>query len=699
MKPKNFTPVAQFMVAALAASCAHAPAMPSAEQAEAYFDKLAAVDVPALNTHLTPSDVTQACNAAESQADQALTAIVSAPTTQSTFESTFNAYEQAMAVYVDTTGRLGFLKDIHPDEKVRAAAAACEEAAGKYLVKVGARKDLFDALSAYVTHESKTLDAVDRRLIERKLLEFRRNGLALVEADRDKLVHIRQRLAELATAYESHLDEDTTNFATTAEQLDGLPASFIATHTADGKVTLTTKYPDYYPVMENAKSEALRRQMWIAFQSRQADKNLPLLSEAVALRDQDAKLLGYANRADFVTDDRMAKNSKTVIEFLSRVQQELVPARDALNARMLEMKRAEQHNPSARLETWDWRYYMNQIKKQDFSIDNEEVRQYFPADKVMTGMFNIYSTLFGVKFNEVAGADVWADGVKLYEVRDGLDGSGKLLAKFYVDLFPRPGKYGHAASFTFGVARALPTGYQIPLSALVVNFNPPQDGKVAHLSHEEVDVLFHEFGHIMHGALTNARYASMSGTNVDIDFVEAPSQMLENWVFQPEILAMLSEDPKNPGHPIPSDLASRLAKARTFDAGIRYTRQVYLADFDIAIHTRGAHVDPDAVEHEIRGAVTGYPTHSESHTAANFGHLMGGYDAGYYGYLWSEVFADDMFSRFEKEGLLNGKTGRAYRDEVLARGQEEEPMALLQTFLGRKPNESAFLRITGINGK
>ena len=417
------------------------------------------------------------------------------------------------------------------------------------------------------------------------------------------------------------------------------------------------------------------------------------------MRDQDAKLLGFANRADFVTADRMAKSSKNVEEFLARIQKELVPARDALNARMLEMKRAELHDPSARLETWDWRYYMNQIKKQDFAIDNEEVRQYFPADKVMAGMFKIYSTLFNVKFSEVAGADVWAQGVKLYEVRDGVDGSGKLLAKFYVDLFPRPGKYGHGASFTFGVARAVANGYQIPLSALVVNFNPPQNGQSAHLSHEEVDVLFHEFGHIMHQSLTNARYASMSGTNVDIDFVEAPSQMLENWVFQPEILAMMSEDPKNPGHPIPAELATRLARARTFDAGIRYTRQVYLADFDMAIHTRGAHVDPDAVEHEIRAAVTGYPSHPEEHTAASFGHLMGGYDSGYYGYLWSEVFADDMFSRFEKEGLLNGNTGRAYRDEVLARGREEEPMALLETFLGRKPNEEAFLRITGIKAK
>lgn len=263
-------------------------------------------------------------------------------------------------------------------------------------------------------------------------------------------------------------------------------------------------------------------------------------------------------------------------------------------------------------------------------------------------------------------------------------------------MFPRPGKYGHAASFTFGVARAVPGGYQIPLSALVVNFSPPEGGKVAHLSFEEVDTLFHEFGHIMHQSLTTARYASESGTNVSVDFVEAPSQMLENWIYQPQVLALVSEDPQNPNQPMPTDLAKRLAAARTFDAGIRYTRQIFLATYDQTLHTSGATVDPDAVDHALRPEITGYPADADEHLGANFGHLMGGYDAGYYGYLWSEVFADDMFSRFEKEGVLNPATGKSYRDIILANGREQDPMVLLTRFLGRAPNESAFLRLTGI---
>jgi thimet oligopeptidase len=723
------------------ASCSHskpapAPAAQTAAAAPAapprIFEQMAAVDVPGLSAKLTPEQVAAACEQAEKTADAKLAALISVPDAKRTFGNSFNAYEQAMADYADAVGRLSFLKDIHPDAKVRAAGAACEERAGKYSVKVGARKDLYLALKSYQEHAGKTdpLDAADKRLIELTMRDFKRAGLELSDADREKLVQLRSRLTELATQYSSNLDEDTTSFEATEDELEGLPPEFIEHHlkasapvhgveaakpapgsppvhaappakAGKGKkpgrtVVLTTKYPDYYPVMENAKNEGLRKRMELAFDSRQTEKNLPLITEAVKLRDQAAKLLGYATHADFVTEDRMAKNAKTVAAFLDRVRGELVPARDALAKQMLALKVADTKNKKAVLESWDWRYYLNQIKKKQFAIDNEQVRQYFPADKVMAGMFQVYATLFGVKFTEVPNPDAWADGVKLYEVHDGVDGKGKLLAKFYVDLFPRPGKYGHAASFTFGVARATAAGYQIPMSALVVNFNPPQNGQVAKLSFEEVDTLFHEFGHIMHHSLTTARYASTSGTNVSVDFVEAPSQMLENWVYQPQILALISEDPKNPGHPMPDDLAKRLSAARTFDAGTRYTRQVFFAIFDQTIHSGGADVNPDAVEHDLRGKILGYPVHAEEHMAANFGHLMGGYDAGYYGYLWSEVFADDMFTRFEKEGFLSPTTGKAYRDIILGRGRELDPMDLLKQFLGREPNEDAFLRITGI---
>jgi thimet oligopeptidase len=662
------------------------------------FARLAAVDTPDLRFDYTPEQLDQACADAEHAVDAKLAEIVAIPDAQRTFANSFGAAEQALADYGDASGRLSFLKEIHPDAKVREAAARCEERAGKHFVELGARKDLYLAMKGYLEHAGKTepLDAIDHRLIDLAMRDFRRNGLELSDADRTKLIQLRSRLAELQTQYSANLDNDTTSIEVTPGELAGLPKAFIArlTKTKHGKLVLTTKYPDYYPVMENARQEGMRQREYLAFNTREADKNLPLLTEAIKVRDEAARLLGYKSHADFVTETRMAKSAATVASFLSKLQQELVPGRDSLDAKMLALKQADTHDPHAKLFAWDWRYYMHQIRKKDYALDDEAIRAYFPADKVMAGMFQVYSTLLHVTFDEVKDAKVWADGVKLYEVHDAP--SGKLLAKFYVDLFPRPGKYGHAASFTFGLARDVSGGYQIPLSALVVNFNPPDHGHVAHLSVEEVETLFHEFGHIMHGSLTTARYASMSGTNVDVDFVEAPSQMLENFVYQPEVLALITDDPAHPGQTMPADLIARIARARTYDAGVRYTRQVFLATFDQHLHS-GGDVDPDAVEHQLRASITALQVDPREHAAASFGHLMGGYDAGYYGYLWSKVFADDMFTRFEKAGVLDPKTGLEYRNDILAPGREEEPDVLLAKFLGRAPDEHAFLRLLGID--
>ncbi len=664
------------------------------------FAELAAVDVPDLRFDYTPDQLDKACADAEKTVDAKLAALVAIPDPDRTFANTVDASEQALAEYMDASGRLAFLKEIHPDAKVREAAARCEQRAGKHGVELGARKDLYLAMKGYLDHAGKTarLDAIDSRLIMLTMRDFRRNGLELSDADRAKLVQIRSRLAELQTQFSANLDNDTTSIEVTRRDLDGLPKAFIARlkKAKGGKLVLTTKYPDYYPVMESARRESTRKREYLAFNGREADKNLPLLTEAVKLRDEAAHLLGYKTHADFVTETRMAKNAATVKKFLARLQQELRPGRDALFAKMLALKKAETRNKRATLQVWDWRYFMHQIRKRDYALDDEKIRAYFPADKVMRGMFEVYAKLLHVTFDEVKGAKVWADGVKLYEVHDAPH--GKLLAKFYVDLFPRPGKYGHAASFTIGLAREVKSGYQIPLSALVVNFNPPENGKVAHLSVDEVEVLFHEFGHIMHGSLTTARYASMAGTNVETDFVEAPSQMLENFVYQPAVLALITEDPEHPDKTMPADLVARIARARTYDAGVRYMRQVFLATFDQYLHTHGATVDPDAIDHELRKTITALPVDPEEHFAASFGHLMGGYDAGYYGYLWSKVFADDMFTRFEKAGVLDPKTGREYRDDILARGREAEPDVLLAKFLGRAPDEHAFLRLLGIHG-
>jgi thimet oligopeptidase len=660
------------------------------------------VDAPQLKTTWTAPELTTACEAAEKDSDARLAAIVAVAADKKTFANSFVALDLATADYGETVARLSFMKDIHPDAAVRDAGAACEERAGKYSVALSARKDLFDAMRAYQDGAGKTdkLDAEEQRLVELTMRDFKRNGLALSDADRAKLVEVRSKLTELQTQYGKSLNEDKSSFTVSKADLAGMPDDFVAAHEdakKKGSYVLTTKYPDYYPIMENATKEATRKKMEIAFMNRGGTGNVKLLDDAVALRAQAAHLLGYKTHADYVAEDRMAKDAATVQAFLSRMRTGLQPGLEDLRAHMTALKVAETKDKKATIQAWDWRYYLNQIKKADYAIDDEVVRGYFPADKVMAGMFSVYSTLFGIELKEVTGAPAWADGVKLYEVSDAT--TKRLLAKFYVDLFPREGKYGHAAEFTMSAGHVVDGtrdgAYRIPMAALVVNFQPPAGGGVAHLSMGEVDTLFHEFGHVMHECLTTARFPSQAGTRTALDFVEAPSQMLENWAYQPEVLALVSTDPKDATKPMPVELANKLAAARKYNAGVHYSRQVFLGSFDNAIHVVDT-VKSDDVAKTLWADIMKFPEDKTEHFAGTFGHMMGGYDGGYYGYLWSEVFAADMFSRFQKEGMMSPVVGRAYRDNILARGRTVDPMQLLQDFLGRAPNEDAFLTGLGI---
>jgi thimet oligopeptidase len=655
--------------------------------------------VPLIDHKVAPEKIEPAARAAAAACDEKLAKVAALGDGERTFQNTVNALEQAVITYLDAVQRLGILKDVHPDKAVREKAAAAEENAGKYLVKLSARRDLYKAVRGYAENAGKTetLDPQERRLVDLTLRDFKRSGLELPDDKLAELVKLRTRLTTLSTEFGKNLNENTDSIEITTAELDGLPGALVerlAKGKKDGTFVVTTKYPDVFPFMENAKNSDARKRLFVAFQSRDWQKNLPLLKEALSLRDQAAHLLGYETHADYVTEDRMARNAKNVREFLGSLRAKLKARRDADFAKMAQMKRAETKDESAKIEPWDVAYYLNQVKKRDYTLDTEKIREYFPVQTVMAGMYRVYETLLGIELKEVVGAEVWADGVKLYEIRDRA--SGELLSYYYADLHPRPGKYGHAACAGIGVGRETDAGYLTPIAVLMANFTPPSADRPSLLSHEEVRTLFHEFGHVMHNTLTAARFGSQSGTSVAQDFVEAPSQMLENWVFQPEVLNLLSGHFKDPLKKLPAETIAKIKEARMYDAGYRYTRQVFLASFDFTLHTSGPVVDPDAVDRELYQDILGLSSAPGTHFGATFGHLMGGYDAGYYGYLWSEVFAADMFTRFEKEGVLSPEVGRQYRDIILAKGKSAEPDVLLQEFLGRPPNNAAFLGKLGV---
>lgn len=655
------------------------------------------VSVPLIDYQLEAEVLLMALESAVLELEGKLSQIAALPADQRTFANTPEALEQAVADFSDAGLRLGILKEVHPDPALREAAAQAEERMGQIMVQVASRRDLYRAVKSWLDHgQMEPMDAQQRRLVELMMRDFRRNGLELADDKLARLVELRQRMTTLSTQFQQNLNENLDHIVASAEELEGLPESFVQRlEEVEGGRKVSTQYPDYVPFMENARNEAARERLYLAFNTREKDRNLPILQEVLKLRHEAATLLGYKSHADYVTEDRMAGSAARVADFLNTLRTRLRTLRDDDYRRLTALKREQSGDSQAQLQPWDVSYYFNQLRKNELELDTEALRAYFPLNTVLAGMFGIYETLFGIRIVEQEGGKFWDDSVRLYQIHEAE--GGEHLASFYTDLFPRPGKYGHAAVAATSVARDTPQGYRRPQVLLLANFNPPSKERPSLLSHEEVRTLFHEFGHVVHQTLTTARYGSQSGYHVAGDFVETPSQMLENWVFDPEVLAKMSGHHENPEQKLPAETIEKLQKSRIFGAGYRYTRQVFLATFDQALHLSGETPDIQAIDRQLFRDILGLKLPEESCFAASFGHLLGGYDAGYYGYLWSEVFSADLFTRFEEEGVLNPELGRRYRDIILARGRTVEADELMREFLEREPNEDALLRQLGMN--
>ncbi len=389
----------------------------------------------------------------------------------------------------------------------------------------------------------------------------------------------------------------------------------------------------------------------------------------------------------------MAKNPERVATFYD----ELIPPLTAQGRKDLAVmsELLEADTGDTRVRTWDWRYYDTQQRRTDYGVDPFEVASYFPMDAVLTGMFDMVQEVFGLDFNEVADPEVWHPDVRLYTIHD--HESGEELAHFYLDLFPREGKYSHAAEFPLITSRRLEDGsYQNPVCAMVANFTKPTADTPSLLQHGEVETLFHEFGHVLHQNLGRTELARFSGTSVETDFVEAPSQIMQNWVWRADVLKKFARHHET-GEPIPDTLVDQLVAARRLNIAVHQLRQLKYGWLDQAIHAPGPEKDLDEISREASD-LSLLPIHEGTFDLASFGHLMGGYDAAYYSYMWAEVFGDDMFGRFELEGVTNPAVGMAYRREVLEKGGSVDADQMLIGFLGREPDNSAFLRKLGITG-
>ena len=642
-----------------------------------------------IRSEYAPGELSQLCDQAIADAQKQIDAIAAMNPKARTFDNVALAMETELADYSDRTSPLVFMGQVSTNEKISAEGSSCEEKVGLFAVNVFTRKDLYAAYKSV-----KPRNKQEKRLYSETLRSFEKNGLALSDAKLSEVRELKKQLAVLEAQFSKNLNTDSSSADFTQEELSGVSDDFLGRQTKlpNGNYRVTTKQSNFLYMRETVKSEATRKRMTEAVFNRAAKENIPLLEQAIGIRQKLAGLLGYKTWADYRVSDRMAKNSKTIWAFLNGLRSKLKKRYNKDIALLLAAKKKD--DPSAKeLNLWDVYYYENVLKKSTYSVDQEEVRNYFPADVVVKGMFDVYSTLLGVNFVEVpqAKAQAWHESVKLYEIRDSK--TNGLIAYFFADFFPRQGKYGHAAAFPLIAGRKLANGkYSIPVASIVANFTPPSKDKPSLLSHDEVETVFHEFGHIMHQTLTRAPYASLSGSSVSQDFVEAPSQMLENWVWQPEVLAKISGRYDNLSQKLPEDLRKKMIAARDFNKGFFYTRQLYLGMIDMEYATRAGKIDANALHSEVYKTVLGLPEVKNTAYMASFGHLMGGYDAGYYGYLWSEVYAEDMFTQFEGKNILSSKLGGRYRSVILEQGNMKDAAVLLEEFLGRKANNKAFFK-------
>lgn len=612
------------------------------------------------------------------------------PAAERTFENTVYALESSDDRASDEMSRIGLLKEVSLDAKVRVAATKMFESLQKQLVEIEFDPRMYAALKEYAKRKEK-LHGPEKLLFTDLMKGYARMGFDLPKAQFANLKANIKMLGKLGLAFDRNLNEYKDHILVTEAELDGLPETYRANLAKVGdKFKITLAYPDVFPYMAGAHDEERRRELFEKFLRKGGTKNVAILKKMFRLRAENARLLGYQTHADFQTELRMAKSAKNVWRFIKDLERRTKRQVAEDLAMFKADKRRRTGDAKAVLGAHDVGYLFKQIRKEKFEIDSDVVKEYFPFEHVKQATLDAYQKLLSVVFKRRSGVTLWHPDVQLY---DTYDASGEYLSSFILDLYPREGKYGHACASELTYGRQEGALYRAPLAAMLANFPKPSAANPSLMSHGEVETFFHEFGHIMHFTLTTARYSAQSGFSVAMDFVEAPSQMLENWVWDAGMLTRLSKHYKT-GRPMPKDLIRRIIGARLFGEAWSVRNQLVVASLDLIIHTKGAK-DPVALYAELNKKLIGIAPPRRQLWLAGFGHIAHGYDAGYYSYLWSKVYADDMFSRFAKEGILNPKTGREYRRWILEKGSSMEEMDLVRGFLGRKPNNKAFLKSIG----
>ncbi len=609
-----------------------------------------------------------------------------------TYENTVYALERSGGPDVDVFRKISFLGEVSSKEDIRKTAHEIMVDISKKLVDIEYDRDLYMSLVEYhegnFLDEKKKLGSDDIKLLEETIREYKRMGFDLPEKMQTKLKTLLKKVSELGEHFRNNINNYNDYILCTEKELDGLSARVIETlpRHPNGKYIVSLQYPHIGPFMAFAKNREKRKELAEKNLKKGGKKNLKIIQDIVKLRAEIAQILGYKHHADFKTENRMAKTGAIVDKFQHDLLKQLKP----LAKKDVDTLRAHAKKLGiSSLEHYDIGFVANDLKKKKFDVDPEALRAYFPLPHVLETMFAIYGKLFGITFKK-HNAKLWHKDARLYQVNNT---DGSLVGYLAFDLHPRTGKFGHAACFDTVVPREekwRSHKFVAPFTSIVCNFSIPTKKTPSLLSHGEIETLFHEFGHSLHMTLSLSRHESQSGANVAWDFVETPSQIMENWAWHDTVIAKLGKHIET-GKTIPKSVREKMIKGRTFQSGYMYLRQVIMGKLDMDLHT-GRVKDGAETYRTLTKLYTGINLpKNETLFPAGFGHLVG-YDAGYYSYLWALVYACDAFSEFEKKGIFNKEIGMRWRKEVLEKGSSEDEMKLITNFLKRKPNQKAFLK-------
>src|SRR2546429_9057234 len=649
----------------------------------------------------TPEAVEASMKNAIAKANAALDQIGAQDLGKVTFKSAVVALDDVTYQASLAANRATIIKETNKNPAMRTAAENAVKVFQEWAVGIDYREDVYKAIKAFADTHPK-LTGEDEKLLKETLRDYRRAGLELAPDQRKEVEQLRKELSKLGNDFDTNIVKANAPVMFTKADLDGLPESFLASpgiKTGDDVYTVMANVTwQFNTVEENAKSEATRKQLYVIRESLGKHKNVPVLNKMLALRNKIALRLGYKSWDDYQTEIKMAKTGANAEKYINDLVAGSQPKFDSEVAELQKLKAADTNDPNARIMVWDWRYYSNQRNKQKYDVDKEALRAFFPFQKVLDGMFSIYQNIFGLKFQKIAAPYKWIDDLQLYLVTDS--GTGEPLGMFYLDMFPREGKFNHFAQFDIISGKLLPDGkYQRPTVALLCNFPPPNGDTPSLMTHQDVETLFHEFGHCLHTIVTRAKYGRFAGTHVPGDFVEAPSQMLQNWVWDKKVLDTFAADYKDPSKKIPAEIVKKMNDAKLANAGVFYRRQFAFASLDLALHDprpEDMPYDWVAISNPILEKVF-LPIDPSTTFVSYFGHLNG-YDAGYYAYAWADAIAADMATVFEKakDGYLDKQAGMKLRHEIYEPGDSRGVTVSIEKFLGRKQSIQPFLKKIGI---